>query len=951
MAETSLVESGAAEESAGGSRGATVLLTGATGFVGSHVARWLLEHTQHTLVALVRAEDVLAAARRLARAWWDWPSLRAAIGGRVTPLCGDVSQPHLGLDEATYAGLLQSVTHIIHAAADLRLDAPLEDLRRTNVEGTAHVLELARAAQRHHPLGRLAHVSTAYVAGGRQGLVPEEAPSDAFGFANAYEQSKYEGECLVQAAGAELPVLVLRPGMVVGDACSGAIKTFNTLYYPLRLYLTGRLRLVPASAGQHVNLVPVDQVAEAIGQLTFDPRATGQTVHLVAPYEAMPTVGELLAFVRAWAQEHLGVVLPRPVYLPLPAAWGPALARRAARLWPRGMAANLATLLPYFSERRHFLSDNAVRLLGHSALRWREVLPPLLQYATDHSFLHRSERTVHEQILFRMASVSRPVTCHDLVEGQVLTRDSAELRSEMLVAAAALRALGVAPGDRVAIAGLNSSRYLTLDVAIGLVGAASVPIYYTSPPGEIANILAASGARLFLVGAPRIVERLGELDATLKVVSFCRAAQVAPAERPVMAWEEFLVLGRAAPAVTLSPVVPEDLATVRYTSGTTGPVKGVCFDQANVRWLAEVLGALHPWRARNRRLRYLSALPMSHVVEGIIAAYAPYYVPAPVDIYFLEDFRALARALPRARPTVFFCVPRFYEKLWAALAANPLGRAYLSAGAGLRRLLRPLVRAATLRRAGLQDCQQLLVGSAPVSDDLLRDLQELGLEVHNAYGLTEAPLVTMNRSRANRVGTVGPPLPATEVRLAEDGEVLVRGPQVMRGYLDPALPPPFRDGWLLTGDLGALEGDHLRLRGRKKELLVTAYGKKLYPARVEELLKEIPGVEEALLVGDGRPFCAALLWVRRDGDAAERAAAVARGIAGMNQRLAHPEQVKRWALLENDLSVERGDLTANLKLKRQRALQRLADVVEACYGGPEPRSPGVLGLGAEEAQG
>ncbi len=921
---------------------AVVLLTGATGFLGSHVARLLLQEADATLIVLVRAEDNAAAARRLARAWWDWPDLAAAMGSRIEVLAGDVALPHLGLEDAAYSDLVRRVTHIVHAAADLRLNAPLAELRRANVQGTANVLELARAAHRDHGLARLAHISTAYVAGGRQGEIPEGALSDEHGFSSAYERSKYEGECLVQAAKAELPISVLRPGMVVGDSRTGAIKTFNTLYVPLRLYLTGKLHFLPAAPSLRVNLVPVDYVAEAIVRLTLDPQAEGLNFHLTAPWEELPTASELLEFVRGWARERLGLRLPRPLFLPLPAAW-------VERLLPeRGPLAVLRTLLPYLNELRSFRRDNVDRLLGPYGFSWRDLLPALLEFAVDQAFLHRSERTVHEQILFRLGSTSRPVTLHDVVEGHAMPREAAAVRRDVLAAAAALRAMGVRPGDRVALVGLNSTRYLTLDTAIGLVGAASVPLYYTSPPGECDAILAASGARVLFVGAPKILERLGELQSTIPVISFCRQAPPVGLSRPVTLWEEFLAGGAGAAGPTAAPVGPHDLATVRYTSGTTGPVKGVCFDHAKLRWLAEVVCSQLPWRARNAGVTYLSVLPMSHVVEGILAAYSPYYAPAPLDLYFLEDFRDLQRTLPRVRPTTFFSVPRFYERAWDGLCRNWLGRAYLAAGPLLRSVLRPFLRRAFLRQAGLDRCVQLIVGSAPCGEELLRSYQELGIEIHNAYGLTEAPLVTMNRIGANDLETVGEPLPQTEIRIAEDGEVLVRGPQVTSGYLDRSMAAPFRDGWLLTGDLGSIgpEGS-LVLQGRKKELIVTSYAKKIHPGKVEALLRAIPGVAEALVVGDGRPFCSAILWVH--GPCPNGVIPVIeQAIARANENLSHPEQVKRWVLLENDLSIERGDLTANLKLKRSQVAGRLVDVVEALYGGPAPRSRGVIHIGGEE---
>ena len=186
------------------------------------------------------------------------------------------------------------------------------------------------------------------------------------------------------------------------------------------------------------------------------------------------------------------------------------------------MLASLRTLLPYFNEHLEFRRDNVDRLLGPYPLDWREFLPHLLAYAVDAGFMHRSERTVHEQILYRLGSKNRPITYHDIGGDRIVTRPGQEVRQDVLAAMAALKSLGIAPGDRVAIAGTNSTRYLTLDVAIGMLGAVSVPLYYTSPPADIDHILAASGARLLFVGFDKVLERLGELHADVPVISFCR---------------------------------------------------------------------------------------------------------------------------------------------------------------------------------------------------------------------------------------------------------------------------------------------------------------------------------------------------------------------------------------------------------------------------------------------
>jgi long-chain acyl-CoA synthetase len=422
-------------------------------------------------------------------------------------------------------------------------------------------------------------------------------------------------------------------------------------------------------------------------------------------------------------------------------------------------------------------------------------------------------------------------------------------------------------------------------------------------------------------------------------------------ENKVMEWTKFLALGANGPAVTASPAGLGDLATLRYSSGTTGRPKGVMFNHEHLRWMGECLPALMPWTARNKRANYLSWLPMNHVVEGITAAYSPYYTSVPVNIYYQQDVRDLARTLPRVKPTVFFSVPRVYEKMWERLKDNRLAQLYLGLPESIiKRTLRLLLRTSLLRNAGLDRSAELMVGSAPCSEGLLRAYHELGVEVHNSYGLTEAPLVTLNRQGANRIGTVGELLPETQVRIEEDGELLVRGPQVTAGYFDEGEATPFRDGWLATGDLGQMTAEgSLVILGRKKELIKTSYAKYVHPAKVESRLKEIPGVAEAMLVGEGEPFCVALMWVDDGhGDPARAdAQRIDRAVLAMNGQLSHPEQVKRWAILPNDLSIERGDLTGNLKLKRHAVTQRLQSVVSALYNGGKPFG-NVLHIGTAE---
>ena len=325
-------------------------------------------------------------------------------------------------------------------------------------------------------------------------------------------------------------------------------------------------------------------------------------------------------------------------------------------------------------------------------------------------------------------------------------------------------------------------------------------------------------------------------------------------------------------------------------------------------------------------MRYLSFLPMSHVVEGILAAYAPYCMLCRAKVYYLTDFQLLTQALPQVRPTVFFSVPRFYEKLWEQIEQNAIGRRYLKMQDGwLKRMTGSLLRRVVLRKAGLDKCSQLLVGSAPISEELLHHFRSLGIEIHNAYGQTEAPLITLNRLGHNVIPSIGMPLPDTTVTTAPDGELLVSGPQVGMGYYQ-LQTDTFRDGYLHTGDLGRIDSNgNVFISGRKKDMLITSYGKNINCIKIEQRLMDIPCVEQAVLVGEQRPYCTALLWVNGTTDN------LAADIERMNTQLSHPEQVKRYCIIGTPLSIGRGELTPNLKVKRNVVLEHYKQEIGKLY--------------------
>lgn len=920
-----------------------ILLTGANGFLGTEIALKILNNQNNMIMALVRGRNEEDSVNRLCRAWWEFPELLREIGNRIHVFNGDITQNDLGLEKDKYNQLVQTVTHIIHTAADWSLKSTLEKLQKTNVQGTQNVLKLAQLVHEDHGLERFSHVSTAYVAGGKRGTVSEESLTSEYGFLSDYEKTKFESEIEVKKS--SFDISIFRPSMIVGDSSTGYIKTFNTVYVPLRLYLTGKLKVIPVSKSMKINLVPVDYVADSVVNLTFHKRAVNKTFHLTAPKESLPTVKELIEFAKVWSKENLNFKLNNPIYIPLNAnsiqkisSFGDLFGKGTAKLLE-----TMNTLSPYFNENREYGRDNIDELIGPYEYRWQEYLPKILEFAVYYGFLHRSDRTVHEQTLFRLQSQSRPVNYYDIVKGEIKNSNSNEIYENIISATKSLQSMGIKKGDRIAVVGFNSTRYLTIDIAIGLAGAVSVPLYYTSPLNEIKEILDDSDAKLLFAGTPQLLKDLNELEIEIPMISFCSGDNGNTSN--FIPWKKFLKNGENVNNVINIPLNFNDLATIRYTSGTTGKPRGVMFNHGNLRWMAEFIASMPPWGDRISEISYLSFLPMNHVVEGIMGTYSPYYAPASLNLYFLENFHDLSNALRKVRPKIFFSVPRFYEKVWCNVRESKVGRIYINSSGFLKKVIGKLIKSEILKKAGLERCAQLIVGSAPISDDLLQSYHELGIEVHNAYGLTEAPLITINRSGRNRISTVGEPLPSTEVKIDDDGEIMVKGPQVTSGYFKNNSSTLFKDGWLCTGDFGHITPEgYLVITGRKKEVIVNSYGKTISPLKIEGMLKNIPQVEEAMVIGDGKPYCSVFLWTEEKLDFKK----IDNAIKEINRRLSRPEEIKKYVILNNDLSIG-ADLTANLKLKRKAIVGRYIDVVNFIYeSGSKPDN--ILHLGCIEVQ-
>ena len=545
----------------------------------------------------------------------------------------------------------------------------------------------------------------------------------------------------------------------------------------------------------------------------------------------------------------------------------------------------------------------------------------------------------------------------------------------------ALLARGLRPGDRVAILGENRPDWVLMALGAMAVGAVPFGIYATSTADEIHALLEHSGARLALCETTDHRELLlarGRPEAleTVVMMSGARPVPEPTEEGPLLASRErFLSDGESVPAgdvdAATSALRPDQLATLIYTSGTTGRPKGVMLTHRNLAWTADRGPMLVPLAPGDRSLSYL---PLSHIAEQMFTIHIP--ITAGTTVYFATTREKVPEHLVELRPTLFFGVPRVWEKIQARIQARldeaphsrrwALDRAMAVAGAAHRTtqsgrrlsaverralgLARRLVLDKVKARLGLDRARTCLSGAAPLDEATIDFFRGLDLPILEIYGQSEGTgPTTFNRPRDSRPGTVGRAIPGVTVALDEDGEVLVRGGNVAAGYLDDpdATRETFEDGRLRTGDLGELDGDgFLKIVGRKKDLIVTAGGKNVAPRPIEESLARHGLVDAAMVVGDRRPYLVALLTLEPEaaGARAERLgvavgelarhpailAELRRHVDRVNEGRARVMGVKRFAVVE-PFSTETGELTPTLKLKRRVVEERHAKTIARLY--------------------
>jgi len=528
-----------------------------------------------------------------------------------------------------------------------------------------------------------------------------------------------------------------------------------------------------------------------------------------------------------------------------------------------------------------------------------------------------------------------------------------------------LMSLGIESGDRVAILGLTSAQWTLAEWGALCAGAVLTPIYHTNSPEECAYVLEHSGSRLIFCenadqaakvaavreGLPEL-EHVVMLDAASEEGISLDHLRRLGAEVPPAAVEE-----------RLAALEPGDLATLVYTSGTTGPPKGCMLSHENFLATTKMYAEQLNFRESHSMYQFL---PLAHVLARIAEAVA-LTVGARV-IYWAGDSTKIIEELALTGPTHFPAVPRIYEKIHGAVttsvAESPAAqRALFSWALRAGGRTRPALRAGELpgvlddlrfrlaNRLVLDRVRSLfganlemaIVGAAPIARELLEFFDACGVLVLEGYGLTEScAAATVNTLDAVKLGSVGKPLPGTEVAIAPDGEVMLRGPHVFQGYYrDPEATAATlsADGWLLTGDLGRLDTEgFLHITGRKKDLIITSSGKNVTPVNIESLLRDSRYIAEAVVYGDNRPYLVAVVTLEPDQDAKltdpdERRAVIQDEVDAVNAKLARIEQIKRFAILDHEFSQASGELTPTLKIKRAVVYAKYADVFDRLYAG------------------
>jgi len=541
----------------------------------------------------------------------------------------------------------------------------------------------------------------------------------------------------------------------------------------------------------------------------------------------------------------------------------------------------------------------------------------------------------------------------------------AQYAENISAAGKALLSLGINSGETIAILGFNCTEWVTLHVAAMSIGATPTGLYSTSSPEEIAYIINHSQARLVLVENVEYLEKINQVREempTLAHVVLLKGS--APGE--VLDWDTFLAKGAEEEVKSsdfensLNSLDPDSAAERIYTSGTTGPPKAVVLTHKNIEWTARAAVNYVGITSEDLSISYL---PLSHVAEQVFTILGP--AVSGNAVYFAESFDNLVPNLQTSRPTIFFGVPRVWEKVHETLSVR------LSQATGIRLKLVQWAMSVSRRANRWQDrgiiwdpllglqyvlakillkkrvkvplgfdrLRMAFTGAAPISSDVAAFFAGLDIPLNDAYGQTESSgVLTISLPHARKPGSVGKAIPGVELRIADDGEIMAKGPNVFAGYAEneEATNEALNNEWLATGDIGELDTDgFLKITGRKKEIIITAGGENVTPSLIEDVVKANRLVSEICLVGDTMPYLIALITKNEDVagnlSADEIHSEIEEHIEKINQQFARSHQIKKFVVLPRQFTEADGELTPTMKMKRSVIHEHYAQEISDLY--------------------
>jgi long-chain acyl-CoA synthetase len=530
--------------------------------------------------------------------------------------------------------------------------------------------------------------------------------------------------------------------------------------------------------------------------------------------------------------------------------------------------------------------------------------------------------------------------------------------------ACGLRQLGIGKGDTVALHSETRAEFYLADLGVLANGSIAAALYTTYPFVDQIKNLRASHARALFVEDPAIMQSL--IDAAGRdALPGLRWILLTGEAEGALTLEQLRAKGRA--ALKKDPrafekiraeVRPEDSAILYLTSGATGEPKMGLVSHAALTANIDMGPLVMPLSHVDSTIAFL---PSAHIAQRVVIEFLPIRFGMPV--WFSAGIAKLPHEMKNIRPTFLLAPPRVWERIFASVnaelkkknaAARKLFHGAVGLGAEVSRLREegkpvPRTMLALLKiadrlvfskiRARLGGRIRVAAsGAAPLGKELARFYAAIGMPLIEGYGLTEGGVVCFNPTDRPKSGSIGVRMPGVELRLAEDGELLVKSPALFSGYYDDpeATAAVLRDGWLYTGDIAEIDADgYVYITGRKKELIVSSNGKKIYPARIELLFKAEPIINQVVLIGDRLPYVTALVTVNADEGASSAEAEVKKAVARVNRRLAPFEQIRKFRIIERDFSVETGELTPTMKVRRNRVLENHRELVSELYMGKE----------------